>query len=429
MRRRVQRDAAHYEVDLSPPPDSTAVLPRNVLYQNNGDGTFTDTGQESKTGDTGYGMGCAVADYDNDGDQDLYVTNYGPNVLYQNNGDGTFANATEQAAVGASQWSTSVSFLDYDNDGELDFYVTNYVDFTVETNKVCGGYVRTNSQGHRAIVEATRSYCAPLEYGGVPDVLYHNNGDGTFADVSVAAGINDPSGKGLGVIALDYDSDGDQDLFVANDGTPNFLYQNLGNGKFGNAALAKGVALNGIGESEAGMGVDFGDYDNDGDFDLFVTNFSYETNTLYRNEGSFLQGRDGGGWAGRSEPPLPRLWDELPRLRQRRRPRSVRSQRARTGQDCPVPIGGRVHAGTPTLPQRQRWELYRGIFDLGRVVFAQADQPWCRLRRLRRGRGCGYLSQQLRRRSQTGPQRRRQSGELADGADRRHPEQPGRDRS
>ena len=283
------RDAAQYAVALSPRPDSASVSPRNVLYRNNGDGTFTDTGPESKTGDTGYGMGCAVADYDNDSDQDLYVTNYGPNVLYQNNGDGTFADATEQAVVGASQWSTSAAFFDYDNDGVIDLYVTNYVDFTVETNKVCGGYVRTNSQGYRAIIEATRSHCAPLEYGGVPDVLYHNNGDGTFADVSVAAGIDDPSGKGLGVVALDYDGDGDQDLFVANDGTPNFLYQNLGDGTFENAALKKGVAYNGVGESEAGMGVDFGDYDNDGDFDLFVANFSYETNTLYRNEGVFFK--------------------------------------------------------------------------------------------------------------------------------------------
>ena len=294
------RDAAQYAVALSPRPDSASVSPRNVLYRNNGDGTFTDTGPESKTGDTGYGMGCAVADYDNDSDQDLYVTNYGPNVLYQNNGDGTFADATEQAVVGASQWSTSAAFFDYDNDGVIDLYVTNYVDFTVETNKVCGGYVRTNSQGYRAIIEATRSHCAPLEYGGVPDVLYHNNGDGTFADVSVAAGIDDPSGKGLGVVALDYDGDGDQDLFVANDGTPNFLYQNLGDGTFENAALKKGVAYNGVGESEAGMGVDFGDYDNDGDFDLFVANFSYETNTLYRNEGGFF--KDATAEAGLADP-------------------------------------------------------------------------------------------------------------------------------
>ena len=294
------RDAAQYAVALSPRPDSASVSPRNVLYRNNGDGTFTDTGPESKTGDTGYGMGCAAADYDNDGDQDLYVTNYGPNVLYQNNGDGTFADATEQAVVGASQWSTSAAFFDYDNDGVIDLYVTNYVDFTVETNKVCGGYVRTNSQGYRAIIEATRSHCAPLEYGGVPDVLYHNNGDGTFADVSVAAGIDDPSGKGLGVVALDYDGDGDQDLFVANDGTPNFLYQNLGDGTFENAALKKGVAYNGVGESEAGMGVDFGDYDNDGDFDLFVANFSYETNTLYRNEGGFF--KDATAAAGLADP-------------------------------------------------------------------------------------------------------------------------------
>ena len=283
------RDAANYAVSLAPQLDSAAFRPGNTLYRNNGDGTFTDTGQESGTGDRGYGMGCAVADYDNDGDQDLYVTNFGPNVLYRNEGDGTFSDVTALASVEAPQWSTSAVFLDYDNDGNLDLYVSNYVDFTTATNKVCGGYVRTNSQGHRAIVEKTRSYCAPLEYGGVPDVLYHNNGDGTFSDVSLAAGVADPSGKGLGVVALDYDDDGDQDIFIANDGTPNFLFQNGGDGRFANVAIQRSVAYNEAGKSEAGMGVDFGDYDNDGDFDLFVTNFSYETNTLYRNEGDFFK--------------------------------------------------------------------------------------------------------------------------------------------
>ena len=283
------KEAANYAVSLPARLDSLALSSGNTLYRNNGDGTFTDTGQASGTSDRGYGMGCAVADYDNDGDQDLYVTNYGPNVLYRNDGDGTFTDVTTLAAVEAPQWSTSAAFLDYDNDGNLDLYVSNYLDFTTATNKVCGGYVRTNSQGHRAIVEKTRSYCAPLEYGGVPDVLYRNNGDGTFSDVSVVTGVADPSGKGLGVVALDYDGDGDQDLFIANDGTPNFLFQNGGDGKFENVAIQKSVAYNEVGKSEAGMGVDFGDYDNDGEFDLFVTNFSYETNTLYRNEGVFFK--------------------------------------------------------------------------------------------------------------------------------------------
>ena len=227
------RDAADYAVDLSSLLDSATVRSSNVLYRNNGDGTFADFSREAGVGDTGYGMGCAVADYDNDGDQDLYVTNFGPNVLYRNNGDGTFTNVTTRADAAAPQWSTSAAFFDYDNDGYLDLYVANYVDFTIETNKVCGGFVRTNSQGYRAILETTRSYCAPLEYGGVPDVLYRNNGDGTFTDVSVDAGVDDPSGKGLGVAAFDYDDDGDQDLFVANDGTPNFLYQNKSDGNMG----------------------------------------------------------------------------------------------------------------------------------------------------------------------------------------------------
>ena len=293
-------NAAHYAVALSPWPDSTGVPPRNVLYQNNGDGTFTDTGQKSNTGDDGLWHGMCGS------------------RLRQRRGSGSLRDQLRAECAVPEQWGRHL--CRYYGAGGRGRIPVEYErcfprlrqrrgarslrdqlrGFTVATNKVCGGYTRTNSQGHRAIVEATRSYCAPLEYGGVPDVLYHNNGDGTFADVSVAAGINDPSGKGLGVVALDYDSDGDQDLFVANDGTPNFLHQNLGDGRFANAALTKGVAHNGAGESEAGMGVDFGDYDNDGDFDLFVANFSYETNTLYRNEGVFF--KDITAAAGLAEP-------------------------------------------------------------------------------------------------------------------------------
>ena len=245
-------------------------------------------------------MGCAATDYDNDGDRDLYVTNFGCNVLYRNNGDGTFADVTVRAGVEAPQWSTSAAFFDYDNDGYLDLYVVNNVDFTIETNKICGGFVGTTPLGLLIIARRTRSYCAPAEYAGVPDVLYRNNGDGTFADVSAAAGVANPAGKGLGVVAWDFDEDGDQDLFVANDGVANFLYRNDGDGTFTDVALQMGTAFNGEGDDEACMGVDFGDYDGDGDFDLFVTNFSYETNTLYRNDGG--QFRDATAAAGLGEP-------------------------------------------------------------------------------------------------------------------------------
>jgi hypothetical protein len=283
-----------YAVNLTEPVER----PGNVLYRNNGDGTFAATGPETGVDDRGYGMGCAVADYDNDGSPDLYVTNYGANVLYRNNDNGTFTNTTDGAGTAAPQWSASAAFFDYENDGDLDLYIANYLDFAIETNKVCGGIVKTKPNGLKAVSTHTRSYCAPKDYQGVPDVLYRNNGDGTFDDVSIEAGIADPAGKGLGVVAWDFDRDGAQDLFVANDGTPNFLYHNKGDGTFVDVALEKGVAHNEAGESEAGMGVDLGDYDNDGDFDLFVTNFSHQTNTLYRNEGTMFKDATAGSGLG-----------------------------------------------------------------------------------------------------------------------------------
>ena len=280
-------DPGDYAVAL--PPAAAGPVATNALYRNNGDGTFAEVTEQAGVGEGGYGMGCAVADYDNDGDRDLYVTNFGRNTLYRSEGTGAVIDVTEAAGVQAPQWSTSAAFFDYDNDGLLDLYVVNYLDFSVATNKVCGGVVDTDSRGLRAIDEGTRSYCAPDEYGGVPDLLYRNQGNGTFADVSVAAGIAGPAGKGLGVVAWDYDRDGDQDVFVANDGVANHMFRNEGDGRFVNVALEVGLAYNLRGEAEAGMGVDLGDYDADGDLDLFVTNFSRESNTLYRNEGGRFQ--------------------------------------------------------------------------------------------------------------------------------------------
>lgn len=277
----------------------------NILYRNQGDGTFVDVSQQANVANTGYGMGCAVADYDNDGHADLYVTNFGPNTLYHNQGDGTFVDVTAAAGVIAAQFSTSAVFFDYDNDGYLDLYIANNVDFTTQNNQVCGGFDNTNAVGTRIIPQAHRTYCGPKIYRGVPDVLLRNLGDGTFADVSEQAGIANPAGKGLGVIAWDYDQDGDQDLYVANDGVANFLYRNQGNGTFDEVALKAAVAYNREGRSEAGMGVDFGDYDTDGDFDLFVVNFSYETNTLYRNENTHF--KDVSDQSGLAEPSLSSL--------------------------------------------------------------------------------------------------------------------------
>ena len=257
------------------PGAASGTPPRNALYRNNGDGTFTDVTDASGVGDTGYGMGCAIGDVDNDGFQDIYVTNFGPNVLYRNLGDGTFADVTETAGVGDARWGASCAFADIDGDGFLDLFVTNYVRYSVETDKVC------ENQG-------IRSYCDPRLYEGEGDILYRNNGDGSFTDATVAAGLSGARRRGLAVVFGDYDGDGDADLYIANDADPNLLYENDGDGAFDEVGLLAGVGFSEDGETENGMGADFGDYDNDGDLDLVVTNFHGQTNTLYRNEGDGL---------------------------------------------------------------------------------------------------------------------------------------------
>lgn len=245
---------------------------RNQLFRNDGD-EFTDVTGESGLGDTSYGIGCAAADYDNDGDTDLYVSNFGPDILYRNEGDGTFADASYAAGISNPVWSASAAFFDADNDGFLDIYVSNYVEYSLEKNPWCGD--QRSSQ---------RAYCDPDVFRGVPDVFYHNNGDGTFSDISAVSNISKAEGKGLGVVPADFDNDGDMDVYVANDKVMNYLFINDGSGTFMEDALFAGVGFNENGQAEAGMGVDFGDYNRDGWFDLFVTNFSGESNTLYRND-------------------------------------------------------------------------------------------------------------------------------------------------
>ena len=244
----------------------------NTLYQNDGSGRFSDVTPIAGVGDTGYGMGCVAADYDNDGDTDLYVTNFGENLLYQNNGDGTFTDATAHAGVGnGEKWSSSCAFLDYDHDGNLDLYVVNYLDYDLAADQD-----RLDPRGRRI-------YSNPQVYAGISDTLYRNDGDGTFTDVTRQAGVYNQAGKGLGVTCGDYDNDGRIDIYVANDTTPNFLYRNSGDGRFVDIGPFAGAAYNEHGVAEGGMGVDFGDYNNDGSLDIFVTNFSNETNTLYHN--------------------------------------------------------------------------------------------------------------------------------------------------
>ena len=258
-------------------PDKSDKRFWNRLYHQNADTKFTDVTE--RAGLSGmpqgfYSMGVAVGDYDNDGFEDIYVTGFGGNILYHNNGNGTFTDMTKKAGVSAGGWSASAGFFDYDNDGKLDLFVTRYLDWNFKTNRYCG----EKRPGYRA-------YCHPDNYDSMTDVLYHNNGDGTFTDVSGKAGIANPHGKGLGVAFADYDGDGYTDIFVANDSVQCFLYHNNGKGTFTEVGLLAGVGYNEDGKTFAGMGVDFSDYDNDGLPDLVITDLSNERYLLFHNNG------------------------------------------------------------------------------------------------------------------------------------------------
>ena len=257
--------------DSSKPRTETKEI--NALYRNNGNGTFTNVSLKAGlTSNLGYGMGCLAADYDNDGDADLYLTNYGTNQLYRNDGNGIFTDVTDIAGVGDPKWSVSASFGDFNLDGYLDLYVVNYLKYDTNTAHPCS-------------LEGVHIYCGPHEYPGDSDTLYRNNGDGTFTDVTIKAGVHN-SGKGLGVIFTDYNDDMLPDIFVANDAVEDFLYHNNGDGTFTDVAIAAGIAYNSEGRETASMGIANGDYNNDGTQDLFITNFSLEVNSLFKNEGN-----------------------------------------------------------------------------------------------------------------------------------------------
>ncbi|MFZ0745964.1 MAG: CRTAC1 family protein [Terracidiphilus sp.] len=254
----------------------------NRLYRNNGDGTFTDVTEQAGVKGVGYSMGVAAGDYDNDGYVDLYVVGVNRNQLLHNNGDGTFTDVTDKAGVPGTApgmgkvWGVTAGWFDYNNDGHLDLLVINYLDYNIKDCKLCS-------------IDGIRTYCSPDNFKGTPNILYRNNGDGTFTDVSASSHIGQYIGKGMGMAFADYDNDGFTDIFVSNDTSPNFLFHNNGDGTFKDVALEKGVAYTSNGAFVAGMGAEFRDLNNDGLPDIFHTAMTGDTFPLYRNEGDLFE--------------------------------------------------------------------------------------------------------------------------------------------
>jgi hypothetical protein len=260
------------------PPGEADMSVTNALYRNEGDLKFRDVTQRAGVDDAGFGLGVVSGDFDGDGDVDLYLNNFGPNVLYANNGDGTFTNITDQAGVACDELvGAGTVLLDADRDGDLDLYVANYIQFSFELHQP-----RT--------IDGYPCYPGPLDYEPAHDVLYRNDGNGTFTDVSDAAGVSQVAGTGMGMVCADYDNDRDTDILVVNDELPNLLLENDGNGRFTDVAITRGVAFDLQGKPQGSMGVDCGDFDNDGWLDFFATSFSREMPTLYHNQnGRFFE--------------------------------------------------------------------------------------------------------------------------------------------
>ena len=316
---------------LVDPPDSRA---GNQLLVNLGEGTFRDVSATSGADDRGYGMGVTAGDYDQDGDADLYVTNVGPNVLLRNDGGGRFTDVSVSAGVGDPGWGASAAFVDHDADGDLDLFVTNYLNWSVETELTCPGQ------------QGGSDYCSPLTQHPLADVLFRNDGDGTFTDISESAGLRTAFGNGLGLVLGDFDGSGTLDLFVANDKMPNQLWLNRGGGRFEDHALVAGVGVDLDGQAKAGMGVDAVDLDDDADLDLIVVNLRGESDSVYRKPGRLLQRRHHRGRPAHSEPPVHAVRPGDARLRQRWPAGPVRGERPHR------PAGKRamppIHTPSPT---------------------------------------------------------------------------------
>jgi hypothetical protein len=263
-----------YFINGAPLPGSKVkVTPANELYRNDGGWKFSNVTKEAGVRNTGFGLGVAVGDYDNDGDADIFVNNDGPDVLYRNNGDGTFTDVTKKAGLdGDESFAAGTCFLDMDGDGDLDLYVSNYLVYSEDL------------YGPR-YMRGVPVYRDPRQYEACPDILFRNNGNGTFTDVSKESGISLKAGWGMGMVCADYDNDGDTDIFIANDESENFLFQNDGTGKFEEAGLIAGIGYDLHGDEHGSMGVDCGDYDNDGWLDFYVTSYQSQLATLYKNMG------------------------------------------------------------------------------------------------------------------------------------------------
>jgi hypothetical protein len=256
--------------------------PTSHLFKNNRDGTFTDVTLQAGVAHSGWGQGVCVGDYDNDGFDDLFVTYYGKNVLYHNNGNGTFSDVSERARVAGSKtrWGTGCAFVDYDRDGKLDLFVANYIDLDLAT--------APTPESGPCLYKGVMVACGPPGLNGGKNILYHNNGDGTFTDVTTASGILQANGTyGLGVLTADFDDDGWPDIYVANDSMPSALYQNKKNGRFVDVGMEAGCVLSPDGKPQAGMGVAAADYDLDGNLDIVKTNFAGDTPSLYHNQGNW----------------------------------------------------------------------------------------------------------------------------------------------